>query len=248
MKFKLIIGVLGIILFGIFGMGSVKTVIEAGSNSSALSAQSDAIDARLMQIQGQTDTLVASLSADGKVLFLDDVELARYFSQVAGATLDGIEALHVEEDGSETPVLTITDPEDVYFFTDNVDKIEYLFTLTDVEAFIGVLSNDVFISDEIAVYQQLNYATIKVPSSFYLLRVTDSSSGLTSELPELDPVGTKVDDAQTSTIVFPESESSNPDSVDGVLPDDMSDTVSGLSGSTEQQFDDVFELDVVGED
>lgn len=199
MKIKIIVGILGIAILGTIGLQSYTGLSANLKECNSLQDTDNTLTTQINELNMKSQSLSAQLSEAGADVFLDNMAMANTFANLNGAKISSITALHTETDGTVSEILSVTDFADVAFFTDNVDKIRYTFSLTDVDTFIDSLRNTIFISTDLEIYSGAKLAIIEIPSSYALYNNTSIQSGSdTAVIPENS---TEASD----TIVLPES-------------------------------------------
>lgn len=150
---------------------SVTTAVESGNE----------LVQEYNTLVGDSTSLQEQLSTAGKDIILDNTRLACAFAELDGATVNEIDALEDAADATSV-LISITNPDDVAFFTDTVAAIVYSFTITDANAFLNALGSATFIANDVDIDLVNNTARIVVPSSstLYANHLTSNSTSNTA--------------------------------------------------------------------
>ena len=228
MKFKILIGVLGVTVCCTLGTFYFQQVKTSASGMQSVIAQAASASDKYTSLVAQSNDLASSLSQEGKSIFLDNEQMANVFASIEGGTIKSITA-YQESDGSDPiEIITIDNTADVKFFTDTVDLIKYTFQITDRDSFLNSVRNTLFIPEEMNIDVVNNTAEITIPSSYKLYNGSlDSASGMVE-----DNRGVNTEESQASTESTTTNDNSSLDS-SGYLVDSSDDTTnSGASPSS----------------
>lgn len=218
MKIKYLIGCLGICSLLTVGVYYGKEVLSTYKSAAETVSMGNDLVQEYADLTSNIASLQEQLSTAGKDVFLDNAKVASEFAGLSGATISSIDAL---EDASNlnSVLITITNPDDVAFFTDTVTAISYSFTITDMNAFLNALSSATFIAEDVEIDLDNNTARIIVPSSSALY-TRDASAESISENSTESVIENNTENVMesTETVSIPENSGvyDSPDDVTGI--------------------------------
>lgn len=173
MKLKIVImSIVGLLSLAVSGY-SVLNILDARSLRDASNKELNDVQSEADRLTLENQEIMDKLESTGKSALLSNIDIARAFSEVNGATITEIIAYHFNGTSLDE-TLTVTAVEDVAFFTDSIDVIRYKFDVQDKMSFVSDVATKPCIQ---------NYANFDFDSGVAVIDVISTGSiakGITS--------------------------------------------------------------------